>query len=100
MSGYTIGTVIHCFLHQEIYEIVHRERQNPSHYASDAFVLVLISHGDTGVIFGSDEITVRLETVFNEFDGANCIPLKGKPKIIVIQACQGGESSYTIGPFY
>ncbi|XP_011407609.1 PREDICTED: uncharacterized protein LOC105314888 [Amphimedon queenslandica] len=56
-----------------------------THYNS--FVCCLLSHGDSGKIFGSDNKPVYLDDIKAEIVG---IPsLLGKPKIFIVQACRG-----------
>ena len=61
------------------------------HSAYDCFVLCLMSHGKEGIFYGADGETVPLETVCDLFSNSNCRTLKGKPKLIFIQACRGHE---------
>lgn len=63
------------------------------------FFCALCSHGDDGVIFGTDgdaqayekdpdqdhESWLKLSDIFDMFSGANCKSLVGKPKMFVIQ---------------
>ena len=57
-------------------------------------VVVLMSHGDTGYIYGTDDEKVKLKDIQAEFEGNKCPKLQGKPKLFFIQACRG--SKYTI----
>ncbi|XP_071829818.1 caspase-6-like [Apostichopus japonicus] len=66
------------------------------HSNADCFVCVFLTHGDDGVVYGSESkagdptTDVRLqEDVFEKFRGKNCGSLIGKPKIFIIQACRG-----------
>ena len=59
------------------------------HSAYDCFVLWLMSHGQEGKFYGAAGETVPIETVRDFFNSANCPTLKGKPKLIFIQACRG-----------
>ena len=61
------------------------------HKNYDCFVLWLMSHGQDGQFYGADGQTVPIETVRDLFSNAQCSTLKGKPKIIFIQACRGRE---------
>ena len=53
-------------------------------------VVVLMSHGNTGVIKGIDETSVQLRNIYSMFEGHRCPALLGKPKLFFIQACRGG----------
>lgn len=55
--------------------------------AHDSFVCCVLSHGDRGVVFGSDSKEVTREDI--ERGTGKSKTLKGRPKIFFIQACQG-----------
>ncbi|XP_061757506.1 caspase-3-like [Nerophis ophidion] len=58
------------------------------HSNSASFVCVLLSHGDEGVIYGTDGFE-QLEILTKPFKGDRCRSLVGKPKLFFIQACRG-----------
>jgi len=53
-------------------------------------VLCILSHGEKGSVFGKDGELVTLEELQTLFDGRHCWQLAGRPKVFLIQACQGG----------
>ena len=53
-------------------------------------VVCLMSHGKEGVIIASDNRDVAMTEVLKIF--SQCEALKGKPKLMFIQACRGSES--------
>lgn len=55
----------------------------------------MLSHGDIGCVFGTDEIKVSLPALTRPFTSLKAPSLAGKPKLFFIQACQG--SGYQIG---
>lgn len=60
------------------------------HSQSASFVCVLLSHGDEGVLYGTDS-PVDLKELTGLFRGDRCCSLVGKPKLFFIQACRGTE---------
>ncbi|KAJ8005859.1 hypothetical protein DPEC_G00122290 [Dallia pectoralis] len=60
------------------------------HSQSASFVCVLLSHGDEGVFYGTDD-KIELKKLTSYFNGNCCKTLVGKPKLFFIQACRGSE---------
>lgn len=66
------------------------------HRTSDSTFLVLMSHGVRAGLCGTncqDESTdiLPIDTIYSTFNNRNCQALLEKPKVIIIQACRGGE---------
>ena len=53
----------------------------------DSFVCCIMSHGAEGVVHGTDGKTFDLDHIYQYL--GECGHLKGKPKMVFIQACQG-----------
>ena len=68
--------------------------QLPQHSTVDSCVVVLLTHGLEGQIYGSDAKLINLTEVFGFFDGNVCPNLQGKPKFFLVQACRGGIFLY------
>ncbi|KAK7137514.1 hypothetical protein R3I94_013231 [Phoxinus phoxinus] len=66
------------------------EVSREDHSKSAMFVCVLLSHGDDGMIYGTDG-PIPLKTLFELFRGDCCESLAGKPKLFFIQACRGAD---------
>ncbi|XP_071384600.1 caspase-3-like [Centroberyx affinis] len=60
------------------------------HSGCASLVCVLLSHGNEGVIYGTDG-TVELKKLTGYFKGDRCRSLVGKPKLFFIQACRGSD---------
>ncbi|KAG7282005.1 hypothetical protein CRUP_020110 [Coryphaenoides rupestris] len=58
------------------------------HSGSASFVCVLLSHGDEGIFYGTDNF-VPLKALTGLFRGDCCKTLVAKPKLFFIQACRG-----------
>ncbi|XP_061694176.1 caspase-8 [Syngnathoides biaculeatus] len=56
----------------------------------DALVVCVLSHGEHGCVFGTDEEKVSLRELTKPFTSGFAPTLAGKPKLFFIQACQGG----------
>ncbi|EHB14056.1 Caspase-3 [Heterocephalus glaber] len=60
------------------------------HSKRSSFIYVILSHGEEGIIFGTNgSIDLKILTKF--FSGDLCRNLAEKPKLFIIQACQGTE---------
>ncbi len=95
------------FVLQQIADKLCDERKLEFHKSADAFIFVALSHGNKGIIYGTDgkkettrEGKVRFhnsldiyQDIMSKFDGINCPNLVNKPKMFFIQACQGGKCS-------
>ena len=79
------------FILQDIRTLLECERCLDSHCDADAFVLVLLTHGNQGYIFGTDGEKVSIDHITTMFDGKHCPQLQNKPKLFIVQACQGSE---------
>ena len=62
----------------------------------DSFVCCLMSHGAKGVVYGTDRCEFDLDNIYNYL--GECEDLKGKPKMVFIQACQGSATADHDGP--
>ncbi|XP_078260618.1 caspase-8-like isoform X2 [Rhinoraja longicauda] len=63
--------------------------QKSDHSAMDCFVCCILSHGEEGVIVGTDGKHLKISSIRSVFSGSQCPSLLRKPKIFFIQACQG-----------
>ncbi|TMS09886.1 Caspase-8 [Larimichthys crocea] len=61
----------------------------------DVLVVCVLSHGEKGCIYGTDEKPVDLRELTKAFTSGRAPTLAGKPKLFFIQACQG--SNYQAG---
>ncbi|KAK2114967.1 Caspase-3 [Saguinus oedipus] len=74
---------------EEIVELM-RNVSKEDHSIRSSFVCVLLSHGEEGIIFGTNG-PVDLKKITSFFRGDCCRSLTGKPKLFIIQACRGTE---------
>ncbi|XP_074072676.1 caspase-4-like [Macrotis lagotis] len=69
----------------------------PEHKSSDSTFVVFMSHGILNGICGkshqkTNPDILSYDTIFKILNTKNCINLKDKPKVIIIQACRGVNS--------
>ncbi|XP_063318996.1 caspase-8-like [Pelmatolapia mariae] len=57
----------------------------------DAFICSILSHGDKCVVWGTDKKPLPIKEITRKFRGCDQSVLTGKPKVFLIQACQGGK---------
>ncbi|NXB31371.1 CASP8 protein, partial [Eulacestoma nigropectus] len=77
-----------------------KEYSKKDHRNMDCFVCFILSHGEKDKVKGVDDVCVNIEDLVSCFTGTNCPSLAGKPKVFIIQACQGslGHPSVTVEP--
>ncbi|XP_072335528.1 caspase-7 isoform X1 [Scyliorhinus torazame] len=61
-----------------------------NHTNNACFACILLSHGDEGMIYGTDG-AMPIKRLTSLFRGDMCKTLVGKPKLFFIQACRGSE---------
>ncbi|XP_070591158.1 caspase-1-like isoform X2 [Erythrolamprus reginae] len=71
------------------------------HQTSDGMFVVLMSHGYQDNLCGvysneKDSDIFPIKTVFSIFNNINCPALRGKPKVVIIQACRGEQRGYMV----
>ncbi|NWH88343.1 CASP3 protein, partial [Aegithalos caudatus] len=74
---------------EDIFKLL-RNVAEEDHSKRSSFVCVLLSHGDEGLIYGTDG-PLELKVLTSLFRGDRCRSLAGKPKLFFIQACRGTE---------
>ncbi|KRX52464.1 Glutathione synthetase [Trichinella sp. T9] len=62
---------------------------NKEHERCDSAVVVILTHGLEGEIYGSDGGLVSVQKMIQLLDAVNCPALKNKPKLFFLQACRG-----------
>uniref|UniRef100_A0A8C4IIQ7 Caspase-8 n=1 Tax=Dicentrarchus labrax TaxID=13489 RepID=A0A8C4IIQ7_DICLA len=64
-------------------------QEAPKH--GDAFICCILSHGKKGVVLGVDGNPLSIKQITRTFTATDQSALTGKPKVFLIQACQGGQ---------
>lgn len=75
----------------EIKNLMQEWRSSKDHRDRDCFVCCILSHGELGLVYGTDEREVPIRTIMSYFTARQCPQLAEKPKLFFIQACQGKE---------
>ena len=103
---YSLGHVRECmhvdlhtlfFVLQQIKDTIKTETERDEHQQLSMFILVLMSHGTRGnVIMDSRGKPVALVEIQDMLSPDKFPAMKGKPKVIIVQACSGGESTFFV----
>ena len=94
-GSFTDGVLFVCHfilalnLIKEILDELNKLASSQELWGHHCLVVCLMSHGKEGVITASDNRDVAVTEVLNIF--SRCEALKGKPKLMFIQACRGSE---------
>ena len=70
-----------------------------NHHALDCLVVIILSHGLLRGVYGADSEPVMLRDLTTPFRPQACPSLANKPKIFIVQACQGTEQQPSV-PYY
>ena len=60
------------------------------HSDSDCFVIAVLSHGETDIIYARDA-AYKPHKLWSAFSADRCPSLAGKPKMFFLQACRGEQ---------
>ncbi|NXM71561.1 CASPA protein, partial [Serilophus lunatus] len=75
----------------QIEELMETWQHLQDHKDQNCFICCILSHGESGGIYGTDDELVSIRAIMSHFTGKQCPQLAGKPKLFFIQACQGGK---------
>uniref|UniRef100_A0A182J468 Uncharacterized protein n=1 Tax=Anopheles atroparvus TaxID=41427 RepID=A0A182J468_ANOAO len=72
--------------HQILQSVQHAvQRIRPTHCS---LIVCLLSHGQEGIVFGSNSVPVEVKSIQHLMAHER---LTGKPKLLIVQACQGSD---------
>ncbi|XP_052095498.1 caspase-3-like [Mytilus californianus] len=82
---------------QEMLKFLKEERDKVNWNTMECLILVIMSHGETTGIFGTDGQIVELKKITEMFESSQCSGLNEKPRLVFVQACRGEntESDHT-----
>ncbi|XP_065587755.1 caspase-1-like [Cyrtonyx montezumae] len=80
---------------QEMVTIMKKFADQKDHLTSDSTFLVFMSHGNSTGICGTESNGTTdilfFNTIYENFNNKHCRALMGKPKVVIIQCCRGGN---------
>ncbi|XP_069020629.1 caspase-8-like [Embiotoca jacksoni] len=62
----------------------------------DAFICCVLTHGRKGVVLGTDLNPLPIKQITTMFKATEQSALSGKPKVFLIQACQGSQKQHGV----
>jgi len=71
--------------------VLNREIQNTEHERFGVSTFIIMTHGTENFLYGTDSHPVKLSDILDLMSPYTFKAMAGKPKIVVIQACSGGE---------
>ncbi|XP_076094739.1 caspase-3-like [Mytilus galloprovincialis] len=74
---------------QDMLKFLKEERNKVDWNAMDCVILVVMSHGHTTGIFGTDGQEIELKKITELFESSQCPGLNEKPRLVFVQACRG-----------
>jgi len=75
-----------------MFQAIKKETSLEVHRHLSMFVLIIMSHGQTGdTILSRDNKWVKLGDIKQLLSASQFTAMKGKPKLIVVQACSGSK---------
>lgn len=75
---------------KEMFEFLIEERNKIKNWKEvECIVLIFMSHGTCGYIYGNDHKAIKLSDLTEVFDSEHCPGLDDKPRLVFVQACRG-----------
>jgi len=71
--------------------VLNQEIQTTEHERFGVSAFIIMTHGTENFIYGTDSHLVKLSDILDLMSPYTFKAMAGKPKIVVIQACSGGE---------
>ncbi|XP_069082176.1 caspase-10-like [Pleurodeles waltl] len=89
-----LGLEVHCYIDQTAADIKDcmQTFKKKIHDGMDCFVCCILSHGESGKVYGTDDKLISIKAITAHFTPKECPSLTEKPKLFFIQACQGKDS--------
>ncbi|XP_042073058.1 caspase a [Haplochromis burtoni] len=81
---------------KEIEEALQKFSKHPHLVHTDSVFVVIMSHGSLQGVCGTDCKPFEIENIYKSLNTQNCPALHNKPKVIIIQACRGGQAGSVV----
>uniref|UniRef100_A0A1B0CYU0 Caspase n=1 Tax=Phlebotomus papatasi TaxID=29031 RepID=A0A1B0CYU0_PHLPP len=91
--GFTVRT-FDDLTRKEVRNILEKVAQE-NHSESDCLVVIVMTHGETGYLYASDD-SYKIDELWHEFIGNKCKSLIGKPKLFFVNACRGEKFDHGV----
>lgn len=89
--GFSVNVYENCSV--KMMENVMKDVSERDHKDMDCFVCVVLTYGDEGIFYGTDD-TVVMDDFIKPVKGNNCPSLALKPKVFFVQACKYIEPQF------
>ncbi len=89
-----LGFSVKCHVNQNVVQMETLLQQlsiSPELKYHDALAVIILSHGISEKIYGSDEGLIAVEDILSFFNNANCRLMINKPKMFFLSACRGSK---------
>ncbi|XP_037705902.1 caspase-10 [Choloepus didactylus] len=93
--GFTVR-MYHDVTKVHLEEVLEEYKSHPGHTDGDCFVFCVLTHGEFGGVYSSDEVLIPIRTIMSHFTAQQCPGLAHKPKLFFIQACQGEHTQPSV----
>ncbi|KAG8231876.1 hypothetical protein J437_LFUL011781, partial [Ladona fulva] len=77
--------------HHQLLDFAHQLAGTKELKRHSSLVFCILSHGQKDVVYGCNSVPVNIMDLVEIFCGSKCPALINKPKIFIIQACQGSK---------
>uniref|UniRef100_A0A3Q4MXA5 Caspase-1-like n=1 Tax=Neolamprologus brichardi TaxID=32507 RepID=A0A3Q4MXA5_NEOBR len=81
---------------KEIEKALQKFSKHPHLVHTDSVFVVIMSHGSLKGVCGTDCKPFEIENIYKSLNTENCPALHNKPKVIIIQACRGGQAGSVV----
>ncbi|NXB10518.1 CASPA protein, partial [Cnemophilus loriae] len=81
---------------EDIINLMETWQHEQDHKDRNCFICCILSHGESGAVYGTDDKLVSIRVLTSHFTAKQCPQLAAKPKLFFIQACQGNNIQHPV----